>query len=74
MSCAVNCKQSVRLLNNIPKAIGLISKHKPFNKNIVIFSNNFSCVGQKKRPVISYKECITSDSIFLSQYFHKSFR
>merc|ERR1711944_267174 len=62
-----------RLLNNIPKAIGLISKHKTFNKN-VISSKNFSCVGQKKIPVISRQEFLTSDSIFSSQYFNKSFR
>ena len=72
MSCAVNCKQSVRLLNNIPKVIGTFTKHQPF-KNIVISSRQFSCVKQIN-PVVSRKEILTANSIFLSQYLHKSFR
>jgi len=72
MSSAVNCKQSVRLLNNIPKVIGTFTKHQPF-KNIVISSRQFSCVKQIN-PVVTRKEILTANSIFSSQYLHKSFR
>lgn len=72
MSCAVNYKQSVRLLNNIPKVIGSITKHQPF-KNVVISSRQFSCVKQIN-SVVSRKGIVTSNSIFSSQHLHKSFK